>query len=81
MTREISIQIESLELHGVASFDADHFSASLNHELSGLLATGNSHSQSVKVGAVFLQAPLGVDSATIGGYVARAIYSQMRQGE
>lgn len=80
MMPEISIRIDSLELHGIAAFDADQFSASLNRELSGLLATGGPSVRSVAVGAVAIQTPHDVDSVAVGQHVARAIYTHMQQG-
>lgn len=78
MKPEISIQVDSLTLHGVAAFDAEIFSSSLNHELTGLMAIDNSPSRSIQVGSVSVQAPVGVDSIGIGRYVARAIYSHLK---
>jgi hypothetical protein len=73
---EISIQIDSLELHGLATFDGDQFSNSLNKELSGLLV-GRTQLRSINVGAVSIQAQPGADSTAIGQHVAQAIYTQM----
>lgn len=80
MKPEITVEIEALELRGFASFDADRFSASLNHELTRLITQQPPQPGTWRVSSISIDASRGADSAFVGAQVAQAIHAQMTGG-
>jgi hypothetical protein len=77
---DVTVQIDSLVVHGVRDFDPGQFAAALDYELSGLLHNGGLRG-SVHVESVSLQAGPDLDSAALGQQVARAIHAQWAGGD
>lgn len=77
---EIIIQINSLSLNGVASFDGSRFGAALERELTHLVSAAAPAQGQWSVEALQISLPSHADAETIGMQVARAIYAQMSGG-
>lgn len=80
MKPEITVEIEALELRGFNSFDANLFSASLNHELTRLIAQQPPQAGIWRVSAVSINAPREANVVSVGMQVAQAIHTQMLGG-
>lgn len=72
---DVMVQIDSLVVHGMREFDAEQFSAALNHELASLTGAGELRG-ALRVEAVTLEGASGLDSAALGQQVAQAIHAR-----
>ena len=80
MKPDITVQIDSLEVRGIAAFDAEVFGASFDRELTALIALRAPLSGEWRVGSVVLQTTAGADSSALGIQVAQTVYGQMTGG-
>ena len=74
---EIIIQINSLSLNGMASFDGSRFGAALERELTNLVSAAAPAQGQWSVETLKISLPSPADADAIGVQVAQAIYAQM----